>query len=81
MVRSGGYYFMEDLQNPLTSRGKYRYDNSLLSEELLVSLTTKEFNSVFLNEKQNQEVNDSYELVELVLDKMRYSYLAVFRKK
>jgi hypothetical protein len=44
-------------------------------------LTTKEFNSVFLNEKQNQEVNDSYELVELVLDKMRYSYLAVFRKK
>lgn len=81
LVKSGGYYFMEDLQNPLVSRGKYRYDNSLLTEELLVSLTTGELHSSFLNDAQNKELNDSYELVEMVLDDTRHSYLAVFRKK
>lgn len=81
LVKSGGYYFMEDLQNPITSRGRYRYDNSLLTEELLVTTTTGKFNSLFLNDKQNAEVNDAYELVEMVLDKKQYSYLAVFRKK
>jgi hypothetical protein len=80
MVKSGGYYFMEDLQNPLTSRGMYRYDNTILTEELLVSLTNKKINSVLLNDKQNLEVNNAYELVEMVLDESGLTYLAVFRK-
>lgn len=80
MVKPGGYYFMEDLQNPITSRGKYRYDNSLLAEELLITMTTKKIHTAFLNDKQNEEVNNSYELIELVPDSKQYSYLAVFRK-
>lgn len=81
MVKSGGYYFMEDLQNPLTSRGMYRYDNTLLTEELLVSLTTKKINSMLLNDNQNADVNSAYELLEMVLDPSGLTYLAVFRKK
>jgi hypothetical protein len=81
MVKSGGYYFMEDLQNPITSRGMYRYDNTILTEELLISSTTKKLNSMLLNDKQNLEVNAAYELVEMVLDKSALTYLAVFRKK
>lgn len=81
MVKSGGYYFMEDLQNPITSRGMYRYDNTILTEELLISLTTKKLKSVLLNEKQNLEVDAAYELVEMVLDQSGLTYLAVFRKK
>jgi hypothetical protein len=81
LVKSGGYYFMEDLQNPLKSRGKYRYDNSLLTEELLVSLTTNRLQSAFLNDTQNNDINSAYELVELILDDSQNTYLAVFRKK
>jgi hypothetical protein len=81
MVKSGGYYFMEDLQNPITSRGRYKYDNSLLTQELLVSLTTGKIESLFLNDRQNEDVDNAYELVEMVLDKSKLTYLAVFRRK
>jgi len=81
LVKPGGYYFMEDLQNPITSRGRYKYDNSLLTQELLVSNTTGELESSFLNEQQNYQVNSSYELVDMVLDSAKLTYLAVFRRK
>lgn len=81
LLKSGGYFFMEDLQNPITSRGTYKYDNSLLSQELLVSLTTGKINSCFLNDVQNQMVDDAYELIKMVPDKTNTTYLAVFRRK
>lgn len=81
LVKPGGYYFMEDLQNPVTARGMYRYDNSLLTEELLVTNTNGQFHSLFLNDTQNQDINDAYELLELVLDKTKRTYLTVFRRK
>ena len=81
LVKSGGYYFMEDLQHPLKSRGKFKYDNTLVTEELLISLTTNKLQSSFLNDKQNDDVNSGYELVEMVLDNSQTTYLAVFRRK
>jgi hypothetical protein len=30
MLKTGGLYFMEDIQNPIKSRGWYKYDNSLV---------------------------------------------------
>jgi len=81
MIKSGGYYFMEDLQNPTTARGKFKYDNSLLAEDLFVTQKTGVFNSHFLNDKQNSEVNTAFELVEMVLDKNDINYIVVFRKK
>jgi hypothetical protein len=81
MVKTGGYYFMEDIQNPLLSRGKFKYDNSLLAEELLMSQHSKVLYSSFLNDKQNKDIQNSFELVDLVLDKNMVNYLAVFRKK
>lgn len=81
LLKSGGYYFMEDLQNPVTARGKFRYDNSLLTEELLMTQHTGILNTAFLNDKQNAEVQQNFELIELVLDNHHINYLAVFRKK
>lgn len=81
LVESNGYYFMEDIQNPNKSRGWYKYDNSLVAEELLVVEKTKRFYSSFLNEKQNKDIDDNFELVELVLDPNQINYLAVFKKK
>jgi hypothetical protein len=80
LLKSGGYYFMEDLQNPVTSRGKFKYDNALLTDELLMALHTKQFNSMFLNDQQNKDIAENFELVELVLDPAKINYLAVFRK-
>jgi hypothetical protein len=81
MLKQGAYYFMEDLQNPETSRGKFKYDNSLLTEDLLLYEKTQKFNIHFLNSKQNYEINKSFELIEMVLDPYKINYLAIFRKK
>jgi hypothetical protein len=81
VMKSGGYYFMEDIQNPLVSRGWFRYDNSLLAQELLEALSTKKFESRFLNDQQNKDVQDNFEFVDLVLDPSSVNYLAIFKKK
>lgn len=81
LIKSGGYYFMEDLQNPRYTRGKFKYDNSLLTEDLLMAEHTRVIKSHFLHDRQNQELQDNFELVEMVLDKQLVNYLAVFRKK
>ena len=81
LIKSGGYYFMEDLQNPQVSRGMFKYDNSLLAEDLLNTQKTGLFNSHFLNNSQNEDLNRSFELVEMVLDSKHTNYLVVFKKR
>jgi hypothetical protein len=81
IIKKDGYFFMEDIQNPLKSRGWFKYDNSLLAQELLETLSTNKLESSFLNNQQNQDIQNNYELVELVLDPHKINYLAVFRKK
>lgn len=81
MMKSGGYYFMEDIQNPIVSRGWFRYDNSLLAQELLEALSTRTFKSCFLNDQQNKDVQEAFEFVDLVLDPSSVNYLAIFKKK
>jgi hypothetical protein len=81
VLKSGGYYFMEDIQNPLKSRGWFKYDNALIAEEFLQTLSTGELYSSFLNDQQNKDIQDNFELVEIVLDPSQINYLAVLRKK
>jgi hypothetical protein len=81
VLKSGGYYFMEDIQNPLKSRGWFKYDNSLIAEEFLETLSTKNIYSSFLNDVQNADVQNNFELVDLILDPQKVSYLAVLKKK
>jgi hypothetical protein len=81
LIKSGGYYFMEDLQNPRFARGKFRYDNALLAEDLLMAQNTKILHSSFLNDQQNKDLHESFELVDMILDKNLVNYLVVFRKK
>jgi len=81
ILKSGGYYFMEDIQNPLVSRGWFRYDNSLLAQELLEALSTKNFKSCFLNNQQNIDIQNNFEFIDLVLDPNSINYLAIFKKK
>lgn len=81
VVKQGGYFFMEDIQNPLKSRGWFKYDNALVAEELLQTLSTGVLYSSFLNDQQNEDIQNSYELVEMVLDPRKINYLAVFKRK
>jgi hypothetical protein len=81
VMKQGGYFFMEDIQNPLKSRGWFKYDNSLVAQELLETLSTKKLYSSFLNDQQNADIDSSYELVEIVLDPNSVNYLAVFKRK
>ena len=81
VVKSGGYYFMEDIQNPLKSRGWFKYDNALIAEELLQTLSTKTLYSSFLNDVQNKDIQENFELIDIVLDPHQVNYIAVFKKK
>ena len=81
LLKSGGYYFMEDLQNPRFTRGKFKYDNSLLTEDLLMAEHSGVLKSNFLNDQQNKDIHENFELVEMLLDKYSVNYLAVLRKK
>jgi hypothetical protein len=81
MMKSGGYYFMEDIQNPLKSRGWFKYDNSLIAEEFLQTLSTKELYSSFLNDQQNKDIQNAFELVDIVLDPSQINYLAILKRK
>lgn len=81
MIKTGGYYFMEDLQNPSTARGKFKYDNSLLTEDLLESLSSGTFWTHFLNDKQIEDINKNFSLVEMRLDIYKINYIAVFKRK
>lgn len=81
IIKSGGYFFMEDIQNPLKSRGWFKYDNALIAEELLQTLSTRKLQSSFLNDQQNYDINNNFELVDLVLDPNQVNYIAVFKKK
>lgn len=81
LIKSGGYYFMEDLQNPRKSRGMFKYDNALLAEDLFEMQEVGIIESHFLNDKQNEDVNQSFELVSMILDKHELNYLVVFRRK
>lgn len=81
IMKCGGYYFMEDIQNPKRTRGKFRYDNSIVAEDLLEAEHSGILEFRMLNDQQNEDVQKNYELVELVLDNQRINYLAVFKKK
>lgn len=81
ILKSGGYFFMEDIQNPIKARGWYKYDNSLVGEELLETTITGNLYSSFLNDQQNADIKESYELADLVLDPTRTMYLGVFKRK
>jgi hypothetical protein len=81
IIKQGGYFFMEDIQNPLKSRGWFKYDNSLIAQELLETLSTKKLYSSFLNDQQNKDIDDNFELVDLVLDPKGINYLAIFKRK
>lgn len=80
LLKKDGYYFMEDLQHPIFGRGKFKFDNSLLTEDLLTSQHSKKLTTHFLNDQQNKEVNESFQLLEMVLDSESVNYLAVFKK-
>lgn len=80
LILSGGYYFMEDIQNPKRTRGKYKYDNSIVGEDLLEAIHSGTIDSRMLNAQQNSDINENFKLVDLVLDKHKTNYLAVFRK-
>ena len=51
------------------------------TENLLESQETKVIRSHFLNDQQNNDVNESFELVDMILDPYKINYLAVLRKK
>jgi hypothetical protein len=53
VMKTGGYFFMEDIQNPLKSRGWFKYDNALIAQELLETLSTNKLNLHLPSDRYN----------------------------
>lgn len=81
ILKSGGIYFMEDMQNPRRTRGIDCFDNSIVAEDLLEAVHSGVIDSRILNRKQNEDVNNSFKLIDLILDIKMMFYLGVFIKK
>lgn len=81
ILKPGGYYFMEDIQNPNKTRGMWGYDNADIVTELTSFLETKQLKSKFLESDKTQQIIDNLEIVELKLDPSESNYISVFRKK
>jgi hypothetical protein len=82
IVKSGGYYFMEDIQSRRMPKFIFdSYDHEILTKEIIDSYDKKSYRSTYLTEDQNNKINESYNLIELVLDERDTNHLAVFQKK
>jgi len=78
ILKTGGYYFMEDIQNPLKSRGWYRYDNA----DILLEFQnwSNDYKSSYIDLEMANHIKNNYELTEIVLDPNEINYLIVFKK-
>jgi len=81
LLKSGGYYFMEDIQNPRRTRATHRFDNSVVGEDLLETVHTGIIDSRVLNSQQNEDVNNSFNLIDMILGSSKTLYLAIFKRK
>lgn len=82
LLKSGGYYFMEDIQS--LSLPQYffdNYDHTILTQEILDTFKNLKLDTKYLTQEQINKINETYIFTELVLDKNNYNYLAVFQKK
>jgi hypothetical protein len=82
MVKQGGYYFMEDIQDH-TTKGHYGYDNYNVYESLLEFNKTGKFKSNLLPESACKEIELSFEIKEFYIggpDHTR-TLLCVLQKK
>jgi hypothetical protein len=81
LLKSGGIYFMEDIQNPKTSKGYWGYDNSnVLINMLFFSLTNK-IPTEYIDKTLLDEIESNFTIKELYLDKNNLNYLTVLEKK
>lgn len=80
IVKPGGYYFMEDIQNPNKSKGMWGYDNTQIYSELVNALETGTLNFAYLSPELNNKLQSSYKLVELTTDEKEMNYLAVLKR-
>ena len=86
LLKVNGYYFMEDIQDPITTAGKYGYDNTSIYK------TIQEFRDTgkFYNEECShltpdmcKEIGNKIELVEMFYGghKDFRNIMAVFKRK
>lgn len=81
LMKPGGYYFMEDIQNPNTSKAKWGYDNADISISLNDFMNSKKLTTQYLSAERCLDIKNQFEFIDLILDKTQLNYLAVFRKK
>lgn len=81
MLKPGGYYFMEDIDNPAGAIGIYGYDNSKLVGEIVHWMKTGNLKSEYLTDMLCDLIVDRFYPVELIADPSGKNYLGVFKAK
>lgn len=81
LMKTGGYYFMEDIQNPDTSRNFWGYDNADIFISLNNFLNGDKLNTQYLDQEKCTDIQNHFEIIDLVLDKNKLNYLGIFKRK
>lgn len=82
LMKSGGYYFMEDIQSLRLPKFIFdAYDHEILTKEMIDSFTKNSFYTSYLTDEQNDKINKCYQLIDLVLDDRDTNHLGIFRKR
>ncbi len=65
LLKSGAYYFMEDIQDPATMGGKYGFDNTCIYHLINNFASDGSFETNLLNEQQILDIKNNYKIVEI----------------
>jgi len=83
LLKSGGYYFMEDIQDPETTAGWYRYDNTEVFYSVTEFGNTGNFSCNLLTQQMCADIEREFEYVEMHVGGVEHAktLMCVFRKK
>lgn len=80
LMKSGGYYFMEDIGTE-KSRNWYGYDNTEIGSSLISWKNGSNLQSSFIDQDKLDDIQKSFNILEIIEDPQGLNYLAVLQKK
>lgn len=79
LIKSGGYYFMEDIGTNKSSN-LYGYNNTEIGASLFSMKNGSSLESSFLEKNKLQDIENNFKILEITEDPMGLNYLAVLQK-
>lgn len=80
LLKNGGLYFIEDVQNPKKSAGMWGYNNADCIAPFQEFQKTGVFQSPYFSTIENKIISSTARVVDIVLDEQQVNYLVILEK-